>query len=77
VAAVLELDERKAAWAAGFAIDGKDYLRRWRNATEVASQVGFCGAVGEVTNEQTDGQAVLSVPAKTLPETGPSCKREI
>jgi len=73
--AVLELDEREAARAAGLAIDGQDDLRRRRNGTEVASQVGFCGAVGEVSNEQADGQAVLSVPAKTLPDIRPSCKR--
>src|SRR5262249_29903693 len=65
VGAILKLHERESAWAAGLAIDWQHHLRGCRNATEVASQVGFCGAVGEVSNEQADGQAVLSV-AKNL-----------
>ena len=71
VAAILEFDERETTRTAGFTIDGQHDLR-WRcNRTEVASQVGFCGAVGEVSNEQADGQAVLSV-GKNLTRKGAS-----
>jgi len=61
VRAILEFNEREAARAARLAVDGQHDLRRCRNGTEVASQVGFCGAVGEVSNEQADGQTVISV----------------
>ena len=65
VGTILEFNKRKASRPAGFAIDRQDDLGRRRDGTKVASQVGFSGAVGEVTNEQTDGQTVLSV-AKNL-----------
>src|SRR4029453_17612902 len=60
VGAVLEFDERESSRAAGFAVDRQHDLRRRRDGAEVASQVGFSGAVREIANEQTDGQSMLS-----------------
>jgi hypothetical protein len=60
VRAVDELDESEPAWTAGFPIDGEDDLRRRRHGAEVGAQIGFCGAVGKITDEQTDGQSTLS-----------------
>jgi hypothetical protein len=65
VRAIHEFDERKAARASCFAIDRQHDLRRRCNSAEVASEVSFCGAVGEVSDEQANGQSGLSV-AKNL-----------
>src|SRR6185295_490048 len=60
VSAIEELDERKAARSARFAIDGEHDLRGWRHGAEVRAKVGFGRGVVEITNEQTDGQSTLS-----------------
>jgi hypothetical protein len=60
VSAIDEFDERKSSRAAGFPIDGQHDLRGRRHGAEVAAQVGFGGAVSEITDEQTDGQSTVS-----------------
>ena len=58
--AIDELDEGEAAGTAGFPIDRQHDLGRRRHCPEVGAQIGFGGAVGEITDEQTDGQSTLS-----------------
>jgi hypothetical protein len=58
--AVDEFDESEPARAAGLPIDRQHDLRWRRHGAEVGAQVGFCSAVGKITDEQTDGQSTLS-----------------
>jgi hypothetical protein len=58
--AVDEFDESEPAGAAGLPIDRQHDLRWRRHGAEVGAQIGFCGAVGKITDEQTDGQSTLS-----------------
>src|SRR5262249_37155453 len=61
VAAVLELDEREAARPSRFTVDRQDDLSRRRHGAEIRSQVGFRGAVSEITDEQANGQSHVSL----------------
>jgi hypothetical protein len=45
VRAVLELDERKTAWAASRTVNWKDNLRGWRDRAEIGAQIRFRRAV--------------------------------
>ena len=60
VRAIDEFDEREPSRAAGFPIDRQHDLRGRRDGAEVGAQVGFSRAVGEITDEQTDGQSTVS-----------------
>jgi len=60
VRAVEELDEREPARTPGFPVDRQHDLRRRRHGSEIAPQIGFGGAVSEITDEQTNGQSTLS-----------------
>jgi hypothetical protein len=60
MSAVEELDEGEPARTARFPIDRQHDLRRRRHGSEVAPQIGFGGAVSEITDEQTNGQSTLS-----------------
>src|SRR5438093_9803266 len=60
VRAIDEFDEGESPRASGLPIDRQHDLRRRRNGAEVAAQIRFSGGVGEITDEQTDGQSTLS-----------------
>jgi hypothetical protein len=60
VRAIHELDESESARSAGFPVDRQHDLRGRRDGAEVGTQVCFSGAVGEITDEQTDGQSTVS-----------------
>jgi hypothetical protein len=60
VRAIDEFDKRKSSRAAGLPIDGQDDLRGRRDGAEIRAQIGFSGAVSEITDEQTDGQSTVS-----------------
>jgi hypothetical protein len=60
VRTVDEFYKRESSRATGFPVDGQHDLRRRRNRAEVRAQVCFSGAVGEITDEQTDGQSTVS-----------------
>ena len=60
VRAVEEFHEGEPARPPGLAIDRQHDLRRRGDGAEVGPQVGFGRAVGEITDEQTNGQSTLS-----------------
>jgi hypothetical protein len=60
VGAVDEFHEREPARATGFTVDRQHDLRGRCDRAEVRAQVCFSGAVGEITDEQTDGQSTVS-----------------
>src|SRR6185436_7807028 len=60
MSAIDELDEGEASGTAGFTVDRQHDLGRGRNRPEIRAQISFGGAVGKITDEQTDGQSTLS-----------------
>jgi hypothetical protein len=56
---VHELDERKPAWTAGFAIDWHGDVGGLCDGREVGPKIGLARAVGEISDEQTDCQGLL------------------
>ena len=54
-----EFHERKPARTAGFTIHGHRYVGRLGHPGEMCAQVGFGCAVGEIPDEETDGQCFL------------------
>jgi hypothetical protein len=60
VRAVDEFHERESARTTRFTVDWQHDLRGRRDRAEVRAQVCFCGAVGKITDEQTDGQSTVS-----------------
>ena len=47
-------DERKAAGAAGFAVERADDLRRLTDLREVRTQIVFGCLIGQIAHEQSD-----------------------
>jgi hypothetical protein len=60
VRAIDEFHERESARSTRFPVDWQHHLRGRRDRAEVRAQVCFSGAVGEITDEQTDGQSTVS-----------------
>ena len=60
VRAIDEFDEGESPRTSGLPIDRQHDLRRRRHGAEVTAQIRFSGAVGEITDEQTDGQSTVS-----------------
>jgi hypothetical protein len=60
VAAILVFNEREATRPAGFPVDRHDHLRRWSDAAEIGTKIGFSSGVRQIADEQTDGQSTLS-----------------
>jgi hypothetical protein len=48
------LDERKPTGPAGFSVDRHDHVRWFSDGSEVTAEVGFCCAVRQVPDKQTN-----------------------
>lgn len=49
-----EFDEREAARPAGFTVDRHDHVRWFSDGSKVTAEVGFCRAVRQVPDKQTN-----------------------